>query len=265
MRAKKTSFPYALKYIADLMGYDKSELQQAVRLPFGGFYKNITRQLEEPELSIKTYPDEAYQKYETGFSSQFFKDGIDFQTQEYFNIGFDIETLRTTIPEFTMNGDLCGIMGRSINNDCAKEERWLPIIPCSRSLTLYGYHRNYQSIQEKQLVVVLESEKSVCQLHTIGCFNALATCGCHVSETQKRHLKGLLVPRTILAYDEGLDEEFVREEAKKLLVDNAVYKNKVGYIYDREHKYLTKGSKDSPSDRGKDIFLNLVKECTVWL
>ena len=156
-------------------------------------------------------------------------------------------------------------MGRSNDPNCPHDERWLPIIPCSRNLTLFGYHRNYSKILQNDIVVVFESEKAVMQLDTFGCNVGLSSCGNHLSSTQVRYLKSLMVKRIIIAYDEGLSEEYIREEAKKLLSENHIYKNKVGYIYDKNHDILQINSKASPSDLGRNAFNTLVKKHTVWL
>jgi DNA primase len=127
-------------------------------------------------------------------------------------------------------------------------------------LTLYGYHQNYQKIQEKGLCIIGESEKYPQQLHSFDCHIGLATCGNNVSPVQEKYIKSLLVPKVILAFDEGLEEEYIRGEAQKLKIDNQIFKNEVGYIYDDDNTYLPKGSKASPSDFGKVIFNKLVQE-----
>ena len=109
-------------------------------------------------------------------------------------------------------------------------------------LTLYGYHTNYGNIQNKNLCIIGESEKFTQQLDSFGCYLGLASCGCHLSDTQAKYIKGLLVDKTILAYDEGLEEEYIREEAKKLKVNNTIFNNKVGYVYDRENIIIPKGN-----------------------
>ena len=141
----------------------------------------------------------------------------------------------------------------------------MPILPCSRSLTLYGYHHNYEAIQQKNIVVVGESEKFVQQLHSMGSRIGLATCGCDISDVQAKHLKAMMTKKIVLAYDEGLEEDQVRSQAQKLALNNAMFCNKVGYIYDRENEILPKGSKASPSDFGKDAFAKLIKTHVTWL
>ena len=265
MKQKDFSFPKALDYVANLLGYEKNELKTAIKLPFHGYYKKLLKDIQEPETSMKTYSDDILSEYDGKYNTMFFNDGISYETQAKFNVGYDIWTNRITVPEYTLDGKLCGIMGRAIDANCPKEERWLPIIPCSRSLTLYGYHTNYGNIQNKNLCIVGESEKFTQQLDSFGCHIGLASCGCHLSDTQAKYIKSLLVNKTILAYDDGLEEEFIREEAKKLKVDNAIFSNKVGYVFDKDNIIIPKGSKGSPSDYGKDKFSYLIKNCVVWV
>lgn len=265
MKQKDINFPKSLDYIADLLGLEKNDFNKSVKYPFGGFYKNLIREMQEPESIMRTFDENILNEYVGKFNTMFFKDGINYQTQEKYGIGYDLFSNRITVPEYTFDGKLCGIMGRSIDSKCPKEERWLPIIPCSRSLTLFGYHRNYEMIQNKGLCVIGESEKFPQQLDSFGCYLGLASCGCNLSETQVKYIKSLLVKRTVLAYDEGLDEEYIREEAKKLKINNTIFNNEVGYIYDRENIIIPKGSKGSPSDFGKKEFSYLMKNCVNWI
>ena len=74
-----------------------------------------------------------------------------------------------------------------------------------------------------------------------------------------------MTKKIVLAYDEGLEEDNVRMQAEKLVLNNAVFKNRVGYIYDKNNLILPKGSKASPSDLGRNAFLELIKNHVVWL
>lgn len=265
MFAKKCHFVEALNFVVNTLNLDKNSLNAQIEYPFGGFYRHLIATQNEPEATIKTYSEAILDDYEGLYSELFFRDGISYCSQSKYNVGYDLWSNRITIPEYTFDGRLCGIMGRLNDPNCAHEERWLPIIPCSRNLTLFGYHRNYSTIQKKGLAIVFESEKSTMQMNSFGSKIALSSCGCHLSSTQVRYLKGLMTKRIILAYDEGLEEEYIRNEAEKLLSNNQILTNKVGYIYDKEHDILKKGSKASPSDLGKKAFQRLVKDKVIWL
>lgn len=265
MKKGYTYFPNSLNYVANLLGLEKDKFDSKINYPFGGFYKDLVRESQEPEYTMETYDETILETYLHKYNAMFFNDGINYQTQEKFKVGFDLETCRITIPEYTLDGKLCGVMGRSIWSQEPHESRWIPIIPCSRSLTLYGYHQNYKSIQEKGMVVIGESEKFPQQLDSFDCNIGLATCGNSISPVQEKYIKGLLVPKIILGYDDGLEEEYVREQAKKLKVNTSIYTNSVGYIWDGNNEILLKGNKMSPSDVGKKGFMELVKRKVVWI
>lgn len=265
MDIKHKSFPSALDWVSKVLKLNKEELSADIILPFGGFYKKIIKEIQEPEFSMKTYDETILDDYTNQYSSLFFEDGICYSSQEKYGVGYDIWSNRITIPEYTLDGKLCGIMGRLNNKECEHEERWLPLVPCSRNLTLFGYTSNYNKIQEKDICVILESEKAIMQLDSFNCHIGLATCGYDISNVQARYIKGLNAKHLIVGYDEGLEEEYIREQAKKLIINNPVYKNKVGYIYDRHNDLLKKGSKKSPSDIGKKGFSELIKNNVVWI
>lgn len=265
MIRRNCSFPEALRWVADVLEIDQSALNMTIELPFGGFYKSIIKEAKEPELSLPIYPESTLQQFGHVSNVSFLKDGIDIATQENFSLGYDLETDRITIPQWDVNGDLVGVMGRSNDPNIPYEYRWLPIIPCSRSHTLYGYHKNYAGIQNKQICVITESEKGVMQLYSMGFPVGLATCTRTISTTQAKYLKALRVDRLIIAYDEGIPECDLAAEAKKLQMNNPIYSNKVGYIYDANGDILRKGSKDAPTDLGREAFRTLANKYTRWI
>lgn len=259
------SFPEALNWVADLLNIDRSELKGDVKLPFGGFYKHLIKSSSEPEMAMQTYDKSVLDKYGLSSNLAFLWDGISLDIQERFHLGYDWETDRITIPQWNMNGELVGIMGRSNDPLIPHEFRWHPIIPCPRSYTLFGYHQNYAKIQQQQLCVVTESEKGVMQLATMGKNYGLATCTKSISAVQERYLKALRVEKIVLAYDQGLSQEELEHEATKLKLMNPIYKNKVGYIYDPKGDILALDSKDSPTDLGSKAFETLLNKYTIWI
>ena len=265
MDKKRCGFPEALRYIVKLLDIDSDIIAGNVRLPFGGFYKKLLHDSYDSEMFLKTYDPEILKPYANKYSKLFFDDGIDYKTQELYGIGYDSISSRITIPEYTFDGELCGIMGRLNETDCDKEKRWLPIIPCSRNCTLYGYHMNYKNILDRQICVIGESEKFVMQLHSMGYDYGLASCTNSLSKTQAKYIKKMLIPKIVIAYDEGVEEDKVIFQAEKLLSDTPMYKNRVGYIWDADHTVIPKDSKGSPSDYGKKGFKYLAKHCVRWL
>ena len=259
----KCSFPKALEFAASKAGIIDLIIDVKIKYPFGGFYKKLSSH-QQTNSSIKSYPETILERYSNRYSKMFFDDGIDYLTQQYFEIGYDISSERITIPERSISGDLIGIMGRSNDPNCDHEKRWLPIIPCSRNQTLFGYVNNYHRISETRRVVLYESEKAVMQSRSFGCHIALAVCGCRISDAQIKYIQLLHPTKIIIAFDEGLEEENIRCEAKKLVINNNILKTKVGYIWD-EGDVIPIGSKMNLADLGKDAYQYSMTQKIKWI
>lgn len=264
MKRLNCTFPESLKLAATVLGLDEGALSIKTRYPFHGFYLALMPD-DENDFDVPSIPEEALEPYLGKLNTQFFRSGIDYKTQELFQVGYDDTSNRITVPERNFNGELCGIMGRSNDPDCPHEDRWLPIVACSRSKTLFGLQHNYQHIVERRSVFLYESEKAPMQMHSIGCGLALGLCGCHVSKAQAAMINSMQPKRVILALDEGLEEEAVREEAKKLIQNNQILKNKVGYVWDADGEIIPKGSKANPADLGREAYIEIMKTKVRWL
>lgn len=254
------SFPDALTKITKWTGY-KDDIR--VSLPFDGFYKQAKHDTYgNYELNFTYYPDTALPP-PGALSQKFFKDGVGFQTQELFGIRMDLEDNSIAIPIYDYSGKLVGCKNRSNDPLCPSDCRFYASLPYPKTNIVYGYTTNYHSIISKNTIVVFEAEKSVMQMHSFGSCIAVAIGGHCLSNTQAHYIKGLGAKNIILAYDEGIDEETIRFEAEKLKVNTHIMDNNVYYLFDKDHYYLNKGSKDSPSDHGRYMFEQMTKNCMV--
>lgn len=260
MKAKNLNFPQTLEWIVGLLGI-KSVGNTKVSYPFGGFYRGLTKTQEFPEYELKTYDESILTPYQNALSYMWNQDGISYRTQEIFGVGMDLQANAILVPERSITGELIGIQARQNSSHCPHSERWWAYVPCQRNYTLFGYSFNYQFIIEKQIVWIVESEKSVMKAYEMGIRNVVAICGSVISEVQVRLLKGLQVKTYILALDDGLPPEHYEQEAKKLLVHTNVWSSRIFYIRDDKHKYLVNGEKESPFDKSLEILKGLAKEC----
>lgn len=265
MKEKNLEFPDALKWISKTLGLSGVSTNTKIRKPFGGFYTSLIASESDTDSNIKTYPESILGEDLYKYNVLWHQDGVDFDTQKSFKLGYNLETNSILIPIYNTSGELVGCKARKNDSKCELTERWWAYIPFPKTQIVYGYHWNYKKIIEKDMCIILEAEKSVQQCHSFGCNLALSTFGHNISPVQARIIKSLKTKKIILAYDENLSEEEIRKEAEKLIIDTKILKNKVGYIYDKNHKYLKKGSKDSPSDHGEETFKKLLKECVVWI
>ena len=263
MSEKNFNFPEGLKWVANKLGLSDELVNSKIKYPFGGFYKKIIREATNPELNVQTYDESILNEYPIACTKRFFDDGIDYQTQEKFNLRYDHYNHTILIPTYSFDGKLVGIKARS--NDDNSDMRYWAAVPYSKTCTLYGYHQNYKSITEKKICIIVEAEKSVLQASSFGCFVVLAVSGHSISDVQARYIKSLMPDKIIVAFDEGLSEEELIFESKKLELSTKLANTKVGYIYDENNELLEKDSKLSPTDLGKDVFNKLIKNYTKWL
>lgn len=263
MKENRLTFPAALRWISDVVSFWPEESSMPdVKLPFGGYYHGLVKTQEYPELSQRTYDESVIAPYQNAVSYMWNADGISYKTQEAFGIGMDLESNSILIPERNIAGELIGIQARRNDSNCPHAERWWAFLPCSRHQTLFGYSMNYEEIVKRDSVFIVESEKSVMKGFEMGIRNVVAICGAVISDTQVRLLKGLRVKTYMLALDDGLPDEHYEKEARKLLVNTTVMRNRVLYIKDTENKYLVSGGKESPFDKPLEILKALTKECS---
>ena len=271
----KSPFKDTLRYIIEVCGISEDDYNKGEGR-YKHAFKSVYTLLKEEKISNRhndtyldftqpLYPTECLLEYDNGCNKMFFDDGIGYRTQEYFKVGYDKITNRITIPEWDNSGNLVGIMGRLNDYHCDKGTRWLPIIPCQRNKLLYGYHFNYLHIVNSPILLIGESEKFVMQLYTKGIRSALALSGNKISKYQQALIKALAIKKIIVCLDEGQDKEYIRNEAKTIMSNNHIYKNKVGYIYDTNNEILLSGSKASPSDVDSDKLRYLLKHKVEWL
>ena len=237
----------------------KIEKKKKDRVVFGGFFNDSEI---EREYELKVYNKSILKQYDCCWNVRFLKDNILPSTQIKFNIGYDIESKRITIPWFDFDGNLIGIMGR-INFDETSKYKYLPLIAFPKQLALYGIYQNKEFIKNNR-VYIFESEKSVLQAHGYGYRNCVALGGNVIHDSQINQLLKLNVKEFILCFDEGLDNEIIKKSVLNIK-NNLVMRDeiKVGIMIDNKHKYINEGSKNSPTDLGKEIWIKLIEECVL--
>lgn len=186
----------------------------------------------------------------------FLKDNIDYQTQQEFEIGYDDNTNRITIPIRDELNTLVGVKGRlfipkeQITED-EQKYKYLYIEPCNKSKILFGLYKTLPYISKKSEVYVTESEKGVMQLWSMGVFNATATCGKKVSNTQIEKLTRLCA-KIIFLFDKDVQREEIQELSEKFIDSVEIFA-----VID------TNGildEKESPTDN-PNKFKKLIQDC----
>ena len=253
-----------LKSVQTMLGGKiEGSYQPEEEVLFDGFFDSlyIPYELEEEEV---TYDESILDRYNNGYkwNMRFLKDGILPSSQVKFKIGFDEDSNKITIPWFNERGALIGVISR-IDSDEMTNFKYLPLIPFPKHKYLYGLYQNKEYIKESKEVYIFEAEKSVMLGDSLNYRNFTSLGGNSISTTQVEQILKLGVNKIILCLDEGLDTEVIKRDIKTIKSCCFMKEVKIGFILDRDNKFLPKGSKSSPIDLGGEIFEKLKKECLI--
>lgn len=174
-------------------------------------------------------------------------------TQKEFEVGFSVRDECITIPIRDELENLVGVKARTIRDhiELGIQKFWFPY-PTSKSRILYGLNKTMKYIIESGEVIVVEAEKGVQQLWSMGFKNSVGAGGHKLKEEQILKIEKLGV-KIILAYDKGITPKEIKSEANKFVFKDSLYA-----IFDTDN--LLMGEKMSPMDAGRDIWLRLYHE-----
>lgn len=239
------NFFQAIKKICDWIGLDyytdtTEELPESLKLT--ALIYDLTKDNDaiDEDKPVKPISERILTYYDAYVNDMFAKDGISYDTQADFEIGYDELTNRITIPIRDEIGTLVGVKGRLFKSKLSEDEmKYLYIEPVNRSRILYGLNKTMPYIQRKRKVYLVESEKGVLQLWDMGIRNAVATGGKKISSAQIKKLTRLEADIVIL-----FDKDVTKEELQSI-ADRFIDTVKVSAVIDHENIL---GDKESPTD-----------------
>lgn len=226
---------------------DKYKKRQSKELPC--YNKNVL------DVFSKYYPIE------------WLNDNISKAAMDKFNILYSNSQNKIIIPHYDVNNNLVGIRGRALDIwEVENIGKYLPVkieqtwYKHPLSMNLYGLKENKEHIKETGYVYLFESEKSVLQCESFSQSNcAVAVCGSNFNKFQLNLLLKECNPREIIICfdkEENKGEEKYFNKLWNLCKKYINYCN-FSFIYDREELL---DMKDSPSDKGEEVFNKLVEK-----
>ena len=239
---KDCSFPEALRYVHNLLGLDyyQEKEESCESLQILKMLKDMASGDDDYDNEpVKPIPEEILSYYLPYPNKMFEDDGIGLEVQQEFEIGYDPHSNYITIPIRDSLGSLCGVKGRYFGEPDECHSKYTYLEKCAKGKILYGYWQNKGYIKNNKYIIVVESEKAVQQLATIGIRNVVSTGGKTISKYQVE-----LIVRTgcmpLFAYDKDVTEEELKSIADMFLDGIDVYA-----IIDRDNIL---NEKESPSD-----------------
>lgn len=225
----------------------------------------------EQVKELEKLDDKLLNHFNDIYHKSFINDGISIRTMKKYEIKLDIYEYRIIIPHRNEDGDLIAIRCRNLDEDLVNRGmKYTPIYMDGKFLSaptsryLYGLDKNKESIKAMRKVILLESEKSVMQLDTM--LNdknfSVALSSSSLSKHQVNMLIDLGVEEVIVALDKEYEEYGTEQEKmyarkiRKSIIDKLSSFFKVSVIWDTKNLI---GFKESPTDRGFEVFNELYK------
>lgn len=286
MQIKNCSFTESVQYLARLIGLDERR----------GFHTNISsilsldslhnyaalRQRKEKEVTVlQVYNESVLDYFESDvYCGSWIDEGISSETMRIFNIRWYELNSSVIIPHYNMDHQLIGIRRRSFQEeDLLAKRKYMPLYlegtgyAHPLGLNLYGLDLMRDSISKKKSVILVESEKSVMLSYEYYGLDSitLATCGFNITNWQRDAILSLGINEVILGFDKDYDPVDY-ENYDPAAAETQDYKRFVDRILSLAYKFTAFCNvyvlwdedrllhlKDSPFDRGKDIFERLMQ------
>ena len=272
IRGYNYSFPQAVEYVATLSGKRFTMNTKSVKNSFlinDWDFINNYKPKPKPTVELPSFSKEVLEVFRYLPHESWLSEGITWNTMKKFMISYYIKNDRIVIPHFDINGRLIGIRGRAMIEEEAENFKYMPLTVNGimyRHLlqyNLYGLYENKENIRKHGKVVIFEGEKSVlkCEDMYDGFNWSLATCGSSISNWQRDMIVSLGVKEVIIAFDKEYNK-VDSEEAKAYAKSIASICNKftpycrVFVLWDKDELL---GYKDSPIDKGREVFEKLLK------
>ena len=274
-RYQLLNIEYNFYYDIVLKIADGVRLKQKVVNGFYNPYESKYDKYEKDEVKVEfnNYNPTILNSFTFFAASEWLNDGISEEIMRHYNILYSIDQNKIIIPHYDMNGNLIGIRGRALNKEDILIGKYMPIFIEGKfyshplGYNLYGLNIVKDNIKKYRTAIVAESEKSALQYGTMFGQDrniCVAACGSSFHRYQLDLLIKCGAERVLIAFDkEGENNQQKEKYFNKLYNICKRYKNicSMGFIYDTNNLLELK---DSPFDKGKEIFSQLYKEA-VWV
>lgn len=221
---------------------------------------------QKTRKELPTYPEGLLEIYNKYYPIEWLKDSITTRAMDKYNILFSHSQNKIIIPHYNIHGELVGIRGRALNEwEVENIGKYAPVWIEGKcyshplSLNLYGLNKTWENIKRTSTAFVVEGEKSCLQAENFSMLNCTcAACGSNLNKYQLDILLRYCRPKeVVLCFDkEELPHQDVYfNKLYNICKKYSMYTN-MSFIYDRNNLL---NLKESPFDRGEEIFQNLLK------
>lgn len=227
---------------------------------------------KRPQPKLTHYDKAVLGLFTEEYCLSWIEDHISIEAMQKYGIGFYQPQNAITIPHRDIEGNLIGIRKRNLDEEVvARGFKYMPIkiqqVEYTHPLAfnLFSIYENVDTIKKIKKICLFESEKSTLQVESYYPNNnwSLAMCGSNLSNTQRDLIVSLGVEEVILCIDKDWEDKFdpkYKLFQKKYMTMAQKLAPYVNFYVVEKGMETELGLKESPSDRGKEVFERLLKQ-----
>lgn len=251
----KCSSAEAIEILKKYAGYDGEFKPQKEKMAATMMCKKFSKHKQSSKQSkISILPDNYMEKYEKRADklAVWEAEGISDSSLSRFQVFYDSFSDRLVYPIRNIDGKIVNVGGRALDPQWKEKNmrKYCYFFQWGTINTIYGVAENMEYIKKHGEIIIFEGCKSVLLADTWGIKNCGAILTSHLSNLQLKILASLGC-RVVFALDKDVD---VRKDSNIEKLKRYV---NVYYIHDTSDLL---DAKDSPVDKGKEVFETLYKD-----
>lgn len=267
----------AISFVASYFGFSSRSLEfedNYIKLPDWDILYNYDRlnNIEDSKqiIELKAFDESILNHLPRPIILPWENEGISREVIEHRNIAYNPVSEGIVIPHYDIDNRLIGIRERTLIKENEGSGKYKPAILNGKmynhplSFNLYNINNSKEVIKIIKKAIVFESEKSTMEYASFfGEENdiSVACCGSSLITYQVKLLLSLGVKEIIIAFDrqyKELNDEEHKKWVKKLKDIHKKYSPyvQISFIFDTNGLL---GYKESPTNRGEEVFLELFK------
>lgn len=255
----KCGYAEAIEKLKAYAGFD-GKIQSCQKLAATEVAKRYSPPKKTPKTNKSTIlPDDYMERYEKREDKlDVWRDeGISTASLDKFQVYYDSFSDRLVYPIRDVNGNIVNVGGRTLDEAWKDKglRKYTYFFGWNGNMNVvYGLSENKAEIIQQHQIIVFEGAKSVLLADTYGIKNSVAILTSHLNPQQLKIFAAL-----------GCEVVFALDKEISIREDHNIKKLKqfvnISYIWDRENRL---DEKDSPVDKGKVVFTELLSERRRW-
>lgn len=251
------TYEQAINYLGSEAGIStvKTKISPTVRYLRKSTRKRRNKQIPEPH---KILDKSVLSDFERRKITKWIEEGIPQSIMDYYMVMYDKESNRIVYPVFDNSGNLINVKGRTLFDNYKEYNipKYMNYYPVGDLDYFQAFCFKKKILDRSKEVIIFESLKSVMKLDSFGIYNSISSETSQINIFQVRELVQLHCD-VVIAFDSDVSLEEIK---KKDTIQLLCHFTNVYVVYDSNGLLGGKTEKNSPVDKGKEIWEELYKQ-----